>query len=189
MAVEWNEEQIAMIATLWNSGMRAAEISPVMSEAFGVLITRNAVIGKVNRLRKATDLITRAHMTVEQIKAEAEAARAVQRIRRERREAAGLVHFKGYSPNNFAGFTINRRQVKPVPKPVATVVDVSEAKVWTERKFGECAAPVSGEGAETMSCCARTFGKTYCAAHQAIFFRKPEDTGSRFVNGVARFAA
>jgi hypothetical protein len=56
------------------------------------------------------------------------------------------------------------------PEPVA-----STPKPWLERRFGECAYPVSGEGAETFSCCAPVWKRTekdgrivwlpYCEGH------------------------
>jgi hypothetical protein len=54
--------------------------------------------------------------------------------------------------------------------------------------------PIAGEGAETLSCCARTGGKTYCHAHQAVMFqpRAPHErkADSRLIAHLGkRFAA
>jgi GcrA cell cycle regulator len=56
----------------------------------------------------------------------------------------------------------------PVPPPP---VDATHARPWLTRAFGECAYPIAGEGADTLSCCAPTLGKTYCLAHAAIMYR------------------
>lgn len=42
----------------------------------------------------------------------------------------------------------------------------SSPKPWLERAFGECAWPVGGEGADTISCCLPAMlGRPYCPAH------------------------
>jgi hypothetical protein len=51
----------------------------------------------------------------------------------------------------------------------APVVDNGAGRVWTERKFGECAFPVGGVGADTRSCCAATTG-VYCDHHQEVMY-------------------
>jgi hypothetical protein len=42
------------------------------------------------------------------------------------------------------------------------------ARPWITRVFGECAFPVGGEGADTLSCCAGTGGESYCAHHRQV---------------------
>jgi hypothetical protein len=43
--------------------------------------------------------------------------------------------------------------------------DLSLARPRIEREPGQCAFPVAGEGADTLSCCHPTSG-VYCAAHR-----------------------
>ena len=46
MAVDWTEERVALLARLWQEGFSARQIA----ERLGEEVTRNAVIGKANRL-------------------------------------------------------------------------------------------------------------------------------------------
>lgn len=59
------------------------------------------------------------------------------------------------------------------PTPIKRDTVQCSPRHWESRVFGECAFPVSGNGADTLSCCNPTSG-TYCKAHQAVMFIKPE---------------
>lgn len=50
------------------------------------------------------------------------------------------------------------------------------ARPWIERKAEQCAFPVGGSGADTMSCCNPTAGGTYCEGHRRIAYRPSETT-------------
>jgi len=52
MAVNWTEAKVKKLAKLWGKGVSAREIA----EKLGESITRNAVIGKANRLGLNKDL-------------------------------------------------------------------------------------------------------------------------------------
>jgi hypothetical protein len=70
----------------------------------------------------------------------------------------------------------------PAPRPEAQpqpriVLLTGLERVWTERAFAQCAFPVAGEGADTLSCCAPTGGKVYCPAHRKIMYQ-PRSTMS-----------
>ena len=41
---------------------------------------------------------------------------------------------------------------------------------WETRRFSECAFPVGGEGADTLSCCNPTRGETYCTDHRRAMY-------------------
>ena len=85
--------------------------------------------------------------------------------------------------------TLERSRLKPpVPVEAPTVFDISHAKLWTERAFGECAYPVAGEGADPRSCCAKTAG-TYCRAHQKVMFYTPRVTLGHLTRMVMKVAA
>ena len=50
----------------------------------------------------------------------------------------------------------------------------SRPRPWQERRAGQCAYPVSGEGEGLMSCCAPSGAETYCAAHaQRMYLAAP----------------
>lgn len=70
-----------------------------------------------------------------------------------------------------AGSAPKPKKVAPPPRPAKVVatpvfVDVSSARPWLTRKFGECAFPL-GEQGDIHSCCAPT-SETYCAGHRQV---------------------
>jgi hypothetical protein len=54
---------------------------------------------------------------------------------------------------------------------ITPAIDIATARPWTTRQFGECAAPVSGEGHDTRSCCQPVLSDktSWCAGHYALF--------------------
>lgn len=63
--------------------------------------------------------------------------------------------------------------VAPVDEPKAPPAPVAPmtARPWITRAYRECAFPVAGDGADVMSCCARTDEKqSYCAVHRARMY-------------------
>jgi hypothetical protein len=183
----WNDDNTALTIALWEGGQSASKIADRIGAA-----TKNMVIGKINRLRNAGHAFARQAAT-----AGTEERRRISRAGGQARAAAAKARPKAPRKpnNNLLAFNLARRaeieagKTVKSPKPPAAVEDATFAKPWTERRFGECAFPILGEGADTISCCAGTQGKTYCKAHAARMFHKPADTGKRFVNGVARSAA
>lgn len=81
---------------------------------------------------------------------------------------------------------VHIRQPREEYRPAPVLLKGTE-KPWVERKFGECAYPVAGEGADTLSCCAPTEG-TYCAAHRAIMYLPTKPIKSIRQVGFARRA-
>jgi GcrA cell cycle regulator len=145
----WSPADIATTIRLWDAGKTGSEIAAALS----VERTRSAVLGYVHRLRVAGQSFTR--------KTTPKGTRV--RDKQERRriyQRAALQPPKPPKP---------RKEPRVPPPPV----DASNAKPWTERTFGECAFPISGQGADTFSCCTPTGGKTYCAAHASIMFAAP----------------
>lgn len=69
---------------------------------------------------------------------------------------------------------INPKMEKPAPVPAAPARVFEGAKLWTLRKTFECQFPVSGQGADTFSCCApisTMYG--YCKAHRKRMYDTP----------------
>ncbi|MDB9761817.1 GcrA family cell cycle regulator [Alphaproteobacteria bacterium] len=60
MAVNWTEAKVKKLAKLWGKGISAREIA----EKLGESITRNAVIGKANRLGLNKDLQPKSNSKV-----------------------------------------------------------------------------------------------------------------------------
>jgi GcrA cell cycle regulator len=80
-------------------------------------------------------------------------------------------------------------QRQPLPKLREIAPD--SPRPWSTRAFGECAYPVSGEGADVQSCCnpcVPIVGWSYCAAHRELMFRKPATDAQRKAAARARAA-
>lgn len=156
----WPVEHSNMLADLWREGHSARLCADKINRAFATKYTRSAALGKLNRMGL---LGTRPEASAP------------------RRLAEGKIIKSGRkNPSQRPVRTTVLRPPRPPraePKP-PPLVDASAAKPWLERKFGECAYPISGEGADTFSCCQPADPHGYCKAHaQAMFLpwtEKPE---------------
>ena len=169
--IQWSEETRAEAIRQWELGKSATEIA----EALGGY-TRNAVIGLIHRARAKGEIVRADPKPEKRVSRE-----KVQKARpgtHQRPTAALVASASGYSP------------VPVPPTPERTVpYDPTTARLWTSRRFGECAYPVSGDGADTLSCCSPTKGKTYCAHHRAIMYRPQTEKPERRLERLARLAA
>lgn len=187
----WTPERVDILIRLWDAEWSAGQIREELCAE-----SRNAVLGKINRLRVAGHVFKRPLLTKD----------AAMRSRISRSSGkARVVAVRARAPkqkphNNLVAFNAARRaeiaaakaMEKAAKKPVeppSRVIDASRAKPWTERLFGECAFPILGEGADTVSCCIRTGGKTYCTGHAKLMYRAPEKTGADYVKSAVRLAA
>jgi len=128
--------------------LSAAQTAKALSAiALGAGVSRNAVLGKIQRLGWTRDAAPRAGRPA--LGPKPRPAKPGVRRRRE-------------------GPPFSR--VLPLPK-LREIAVISTPKLWTEREERECAFPV-GEPAEPgrqYSCCAPVWGRSqYCAAHRAL---------------------
>ena len=113
------------------------------AQALGGALTRNAVLGKIQRLGWTRTESPKAGRPASQ--------------------KPTLWRERGVSRGPFA-------RVLPLPE-LREITVASTPKPWTERAFGECAFPVGEPEAlgEQHACCAKVAGRgAYCAAHQAL---------------------
>lgn len=167
MAFNWTPEALERAASMWTAGASGSQIARALTTRGGGP-TRSAVVGKLYRM----GLLKGRGKEVGRLNTKAASTRTI-----------GIVNAKRLT------FTGGARRVEAMkrsfePKP-PVVFDASLAKPWTERRFGECAYPVSGEGADTHSCCQPTKGHTYCKAHRRIMFVKPTPGLDRLASKVA----
>lgn len=151
---EWPDDHMRTLTTMWNSGHSASQISKALSDA-GFPATRNAVIGKVHRLKlirhkapSKTRLYTpRVYKTSPEL-------RERERLRMQAKRA-------DQSPN------VVRLPPPPPPKPWdGPCISILDDKL---SRF-MCREIVAGEGVGTMFCGAPTYPDSqfsYCAFHAA----------------------
>lgn len=85
---------------------------------------------------------------------------------------------------------VRRALDKGPPIPVLTGAEIearvgevagSRPRPWMERGFGQCAWPVSGDGAAVLSCCAPCTGlRRYCDPHFEVMFQRRAPTPTFF---------
>ena len=142
----WTAADIEYLTAKWDEGLSAGIISQTINRS------RSAICGKIHRLRLAGHSFKRGPDTIVA------------------RKAYGNGHGRKRDPKPERTFRIVFRAAK-IPEP--TPVDLSHAKPWLERQWGQCSTPVGGEGADTISCCAPSGEHRYCPAHRAVMFVKP----------------
>lgn len=168
----WSVDEAEVCIKLWEEGKSGAEIGRVLNKS------RSAVCGFVCRLREGGHKFQRPHMST-MLRAEQAAMRQANQLKSAKGTARATAVFKPKQTY----FPKDRTPREPPP-----LIDVSNAKVWLERRFGECAAPIGGEGADTLSCCTPCGDDNYCKAHRAAYYL-PTGTEKELVRGLRRSAA
>jgi GcrA cell cycle regulator len=170
---DWTVEKVEAFKVLWGEGKSGSEIAKALG-----LRSRSAVLSKARRLNLPNRDV-----------AECNRVRAAKRPKGPPKPRPKKRH------NNFASINSARRKAKAEliivgcsaaeePAPPPKVIDKEDAfnplpgstpKPWTEREFGECAWPVGGEGAETLSCCQKVSKGSWCIDHARLGFQRPAD--------------
>lgn len=150
----WTPEMTDRMIALWRGGSSYSEVAI----ALGRGITRNTICGRLTRM----GLMRR----------DAAAVR-VRVVRKAVPKAQSRV------TNPLGGEGIIRMKARAEREATLAAPQLSDdgsvaciaPRHWMERRFGECAFPVSGLGADTLSCCNRAVvthrGPHYCAGHAA----------------------
>lgn len=164
----WTDDRIETLTKLWADGLSAAQIASKLGG-----LTRNAVIGKIHRLKLP--------------KRSQDAARAALAYKAPRRAP------RVAKPPQVRVIANRHTLDAPPPRPplVEIPADRFEAlpsttpRHWEDRKSGECSWPIGDEG---LNCCApvRAFG--WCAAHVAVG-RKPVPTERDTYRSLRKYVA
>jgi hypothetical protein len=143
MSFVWSEQAVSLLQRFYvQEGLSAAETAAALDRALGGKPTRNAVLGKAQRLGWSKP---------------ASEPRAPPPPRSFPKARCGPVRWARPLPET------------PLP-PLREAKADSRPKPWLERQFGECAYPLgepAGPGLQ-MCCAASTGGETYCAPHRAL---------------------
>jgi GcrA cell cycle regulator len=142
MPFAWSQAALDELHRLYVREKRSATET---AQALGGGVTRNAVLGKVQRLGWIRGGRRGAGRPVAAARAQAEAMRPRPRLR------------------------VPFARLLPLPKLRET--PVAAPKLWTERAFGECAFPVGEplEPGQQYACCAPVAGRgPYCPVHRDL---------------------
>jgi len=149
----WSDDRISQMRKLWEQGLSCSQIAAALNCG----MTRNAIIGKTNRLgwkRENTSVLRLPYPE-----------RAAPKMSRKRQQPTAP--FQSKSPN----WRDDGRPVAPTPPKAVTDIESPNAAPWTQRQAGQCAYPVDGEGADVRSCCNFTIG-AYCVDHHRLMYRQ-----------------
>jgi GcrA cell cycle regulator len=134
----WTEDRITRLRQLHAEGYSASQIA---AELGG--ITRNAVIGKVNRLGLPRPT----------------PAPGVNKIKKRKRGGQQLCHF-------------DPTTTKPSPKPRDEDTPLEQRKQLLELRHWHCKYPIGHPGEPNFFFCgAEVFGRSYCVEHSHLCYR------------------
>jgi len=155
----WTEALTTQAVTWWKEGRSASEISRGL-KPLGGSFTRNAVIGKLHRL-KHTDRDRPER---------AKAATSTRNKQAARKRVTPKVAYVTLSEGE--ALARKRREAREARDAAIRAVELSEvespnARPWMERRAGECKWPLGERGA-IQSCCNPIARGSFCAGHAAV---------------------
>lgn len=168
----WPDGWEQMLRGLHGEKRSAGYIARAINAEYGAGLTRNAVIGKIGRLR---------------LQPHARPGRPTGA------KAAPAKPPKEPKPQpKMFGANAGKPPAAPKPLPVLKPVETTvEPRPWLTRKFGECAFIVSGEGADAFACCAPARPSPdwcYCTLHAQRMFAKAATPAQKAAAAKAREA-
>lgn len=189
----WTDDSVAYAIQKWKEGLSCQQIADAIAKQFRLHPSRNAVIGKLNRLG-----YTRANPSAP-AKAPSVSRSHVRPPRPPAGSAGGkpaLVHASGYrkaAPEEVEAVRAERLAIgKAALKSAAvTAVESPNARSFLETpRIGVCKWPI-GEGLSMLACCNEVARGSYCQGHADIAFSRvqpPErDRGDRLASSFTRF--
>jgi hypothetical protein len=158
----WTEERINVATAMWREGRSAAQIAKHLE-----IFTRNAVIGKMNRLgltRVNKAERNERHRQASQIRERAKVERAALREARKKAKAS--------KPSNSGGGALHRYRAlngscRPAPSVPYTPIGLSIP--FLDLKSDQCHAPMENG---QLRCGHKVARKDYCEAHANLFHRR-----------------
>lgn len=163
---KWTHDLVTQAVTWWKEGRSASEISRGL-KPLGGSFTRNAVIGKLHRL-KHTD------------RDRPERAKAATSTRNKQAARKRVTPKVAYVPlSEGEALARKRREAREARDAAIRAVELSEvespnARPWMERRAGECKWPLGERGA-IQSCCNPIARGSFCAGHAAVGYdQRPE---------------
>ena len=175
--MSWTPERTDTLKVMWTAGHSASEIARKLGH-----VTRNAVIGKVTRLKLP------GRRPPSPLKGRAKASKADKPVKAEKpapapkRTAGPMGSLEGHRPNVIKGVQGAQKSGKAVALPVSIKARLKAARAAnaaarrvpiTELGPRECRYAVNdaGPGGEHLFCGAPVKpGSSYCAAHHGVVY-------------------
>ncbi len=170
----WANAEVVTYATeRYMAGRSAAEVARELKAKFKIVISRNAVIGKMNRIgvaqvRALEPTAPKPSRTNTRYTApKGVRAPSVRKTHKKQPKAPFKPAFKVVVAGNGATFVHDTRPARQkVTTPPAEIA--AAPRHWESRRFGECAFPINDDVTAIQSCCNPCGEATYCQQHKAI---------------------
>lgn len=170
MSFIWTPEKTEQAKALYLGGMSATEVAIEIGAA-----SRSAVLGKLFRIgavKSSTEAGREAIRVKAAQRARVQAQNDARRREKQRQEELKRIEREQRQAERMILLSDQKSQWKDID--MSNRVECSP-RIWSERKFGECAYPVEGDGADVKSCCnAVRDGSNYCPGHSKIMFTATE---------------
>lgn len=150
MSFVWDKAKTDLAVDMWNRGDSTGKIAGF----FGV--TKNAIIGKISRMRVKDATIRREPVGAPK-----------QSAPRKRTPFLG-------SPKRETGKTTIEAPIVIPPAQPALVLKTNSVSIMGLRRFGQCRYIVSEPDEPVLYCGGDSGAKTYCPDHHAICYRRRE---------------
>lgn len=192
-ASKWPVEATDMLCELWKSGLSCKQIAAEINRTFKTSYTRNAIIGKGQRLGLGTKAGAIRQKPADP-GAKVKAFTPPRSPGRERTKPSIVPAAPKPAPKvaigiGGNGMAFDRGEDRP-PNPQSVPRDKAfdalpgtTPRLWTERTFSQCKWPI-GDG---MSCCAKVERRGYCTTHANLAFIPAKKTGNQYARSLRRY--
>lgn len=171
MGINWTEEVITDLSSMWTAGMSSSQIAAKLVNKYRDAFTRSAVIGKIHRLglTRSPSMNSAARKTA-----------AKKRHERERKATGALAPTRVRKPNSFTvtspltGLFVPGRELPRAPIPVEDVppADLVKFAALTDQQcrwiYGDPKEPSHGYCGKPV-----VPGLSWCPGHRARVFQPP----------------
>lgn len=175
----WNNQSIVdLLVSLWDEGRTGTEIAQTIEVRFGVLLTRNAVIAKLDRLGK---IGSRANGRGQQALSRAQKDARQKKVRQTlaANALAAKLPVKAPEPPKPQGwFAMQSKpvEVKPYVEKQARVFDPRKLVTFDQLEGHHCRWPIGDPRSSELRFCgeAKVIGLPYCPQCATTAYKQPE---------------
>lgn len=162
------EERVEAVRKLWEQGRTTSQAAAELG------ITRNAVAGIIHRHEISRDAAVNAANHLRAVRENGRksgnfALGRLPSVKRTRKPRDPSAQKPAAYKIGVTGHVYTMPPTVDLPRFTGATLG-STPKPWTERLSGECTWPVSGEGADTFSCCAPVVQGGWCEEHARTGF-------------------
>lgn len=160
---KWDDARVEQLREMWSGALSAAEIATIFTLS-GFPLTRNAVLGKVHRLRLGLRDMSKAEGSDRKPDDTWRTRKRVSKKTKPKNPTFGT-RGKFQSPKAIPATPIK----EPLPPPVARMVSLLDLK------HGDCKFPLGDPGNPDFGFCGarRQEGLPYCEYHVGLAYRTP----------------